>query len=226
MTQVGTRTAAVANKIQVQSVRPCLTFKSGAEEAVNFYVSLFPNSKVLSLLRAEANGPLPEGSVLHASFRLDGQEYTAFDGGQSFTFTEAFSFVATCDTQEDLDAIWARRTEGGEEGPCGWLLYAMTAVAPDQIDFLKKAGMALTTESLVTYTEVVPRKRLAFTQMADFIPNVKPYEVATAVEFDAHPQGVRLLLTLDAMHDDYWTKMAVMRWEQELGKLAKLLNSA
>ena len=121
MTQVGTRTAAVANKIQVQSVRPCLTFKSGAEEAVNFYVSLFPNSKVLSLLRAEANGPLPEGSVLHASFQLEGQEYTAFDGGQAFTFTEAFSFVATCETQEDLDAVWARLTEGGEEGPCGWL---------------------------------------------------------------------------------------------------------
>ena len=108
----------------------------------------------------------------------------------------------------------------------GELLYAMTAVAPDQIDFLKKAGMALTTESLVTYTEVVPRKRLAFRQMADFIPNVKPYEIATAVEFDSHPQGVRLLLTLDAMHDEYWTKMAVMGWEQELGRLAQLLNSA
>lgn len=121
MTQVNTQTAAVANKIQVQSVRPCLTFKSGAEAAVNFYVSLFPNSKVLSLLRAEANGPLPEGSMLHASFELDGQEYTAFDGGASFAFTEAFSFVATCETQEEIDQIWARLTDGGEEGPCGWL---------------------------------------------------------------------------------------------------------
>ena len=108
----------------------------------------------------------------------------------------------------------------------GELLYAMTAVAPDQIDFLKKAGMALTTESLVTYTEVVPRTRLAFTQMADFIPNVKPYEVATTVDFETQQQGVRLVLTLDAMHDEYWTNMAVMGWEQELGKLAKLLNSA
>ena len=110
--------------------------------------------------------------------------------------------------------------------PGGQLLYAMIAVAPDQIDFLKKAGMALTNESLVTYTEVVPRTRLAFTQMADFIPNVKPYAVATAVEFDTQPQGVRLVLTLDAMHDEYWTNMAVMGWEQELGKLAKLLDSA
>src|ERR1700730_12421437 len=88
VTQVRTQTTAVANKIKVQSVRPCLTFKEGAEEAVNFYVSLFPNSKVLSLLRSDGNGSLPEGSVWHASFLLDGQEYTAFVGGQTFTFTE------------------------------------------------------------------------------------------------------------------------------------------
>jgi predicted 3-demethylubiquinone-9 3-methyltransferase (glyoxalase superfamily) len=98
-----------------------LTFKDRAEEAVNFYVSLFPNSKVLSLLRSEGNGPLPEGSVLHASFQLDGQEYTAFNGGPSFSFTEAFSLVATCETQEEIDETWSRLSEGGEEGPCGWL---------------------------------------------------------------------------------------------------------
>ena len=122
MTQVGTKTTAASGKIKVQSVRPSLTFKERTEEAVNFYVSLFPNSKVLSLLRAEANGPIPEGSVLHASFQLDGQEYTAFDGGPSFTFTEGFSFVATCDTQKELDETWARlAADGGEEGPCGWL---------------------------------------------------------------------------------------------------------
>jgi len=121
MTQADTRTTAVANKVKVQNVRPSLTFKEGTEEAVNFYVSLFPNSKVVSLLRATAGGPLPEGSVLHASFVLDGQEYTAFDGGPSFSFTEAFSFVATCETQEEIDEVWARLTDGGEEGPCGWL---------------------------------------------------------------------------------------------------------
>jgi predicted 3-demethylubiquinone-9 3-methyltransferase (glyoxalase superfamily) len=121
MTQVGTQTTAVANKIKVQSVRPCLTFKEGAEEAVNFYVSLFPNSKVLSLMRAEGIGTIPDGSLLHATFELDGQEYTAFDGGPSFSFTEAFSFVATCKTQEEIDETWSRLSEGGEEGPCGWL---------------------------------------------------------------------------------------------------------
>jgi predicted 3-demethylubiquinone-9 3-methyltransferase (glyoxalase superfamily) len=117
---------SVGNKV---SVRPCLTFKDRAEEAVNFYVSVFPNSKVVSMLRSDGNidstledkGGMPTGSVLHASFVLDGQEYTAFDGGAHFAFTEAFSLVATCETQEELDAIWERLTEGGEEGPCGWL---------------------------------------------------------------------------------------------------------
>jgi uncharacterized protein YndB with AHSA1/START domain len=108
----------------------------------------------------------------------------------------------------------------------GELLYAMSAIAPDQIEFLRKAGMALTTESLVNYTEVVPLKRIAFTQIADFIPNVKPYEVATTVELATHPEGVKVVLTLDAMHDEYWTKMAVMGWESELEKLAKVLKPA
>jgi predicted 3-demethylubiquinone-9 3-methyltransferase (glyoxalase superfamily) len=117
---------AVGNKV---SVRPCLTFKDRAEEAVNFYVSVFPNSKVVSMLRSDSNldstlevkGGMPKGSLLHASFVLDGQEYTAFDGGPAFAFTEGFSLVATCETQEEIDAIWGRLTEGGEEGPCGWL---------------------------------------------------------------------------------------------------------
>lgn len=121
MTEVGTRMTAVGGKIAVQSVRPSLTFEKGTEEAVNFYVSLFPNSRVLSLLRSQG-GPVPQGNVLHASFVLDGQEYTAFDGGPSFKFTEAFSFVVTCETQEELDSTWARLTaDGGEDGPCGWL---------------------------------------------------------------------------------------------------------
>jgi uncharacterized protein YndB with AHSA1/START domain len=108
--------------------------------------------------------------------------------------------------------------------PGGELLYDMTAVAPDQIEFMKKAGMSVTTPSFVTYTEVVPLKRLAFTQLADFIPNVKPYQVAMTVEFDTSPQAVRMVLTLDAMHDEYWTKMAVMGWENELDKSAKRLQ--
>jgi uncharacterized protein YndB with AHSA1/START domain len=78
----------------------------------------------------------------------------------------------------------------------------------------------------VTYTDVVPLRRLSFTQMADFIPNVKPYEVATTVELETIALGVRLVLTLDAMHDENWTRMAVMGWESELGKLARVLEPA
>jgi uncharacterized protein YndB with AHSA1/START domain len=142
-------------------------------------------------------------------------------------------------TVEDVWELWTTK-EGIESwwGPDGFsvkvrrldvrlggeLLYAMTADAPDQIDFLKKAGMPLTTESLVTYTDVVPPQRLAFTQLADFIPGVKPYDVATNVELETIPQGVRLVLTLDAMHDEQWTRLAVMGWESELGKLARVLE--
>jgi predicted 3-demethylubiquinone-9 3-methyltransferase (glyoxalase superfamily) len=99
-----------------------LTFKERAEEAVNFYVSVFPNSKIVTVLHSDGRNPLmPKGTLLHASFVLDGQEYTAFDGGEHFVFSDAFSLVATCNTQQELDAIWGRLTEGGEEGPCGWL---------------------------------------------------------------------------------------------------------
>jgi uncharacterized protein YndB with AHSA1/START domain len=110
--------------------------------------------------------------------------------------------------------------------PGGELLYDMTAIAPDQIAFLKKAGMPLTTPSRVRYVEVMPLRRLAFRQIADFIPGVKPYEVAHAVDFQTSPQGVRMILTLDAMHDDYWTRMATMGWENEVDKLGKLLKPA
>ena len=102
----------------------------------------------------------------------------------------------------------------------------MTATAPEQMEFLKKAGMPLTQEARVTYTEVARPRRLAFTQLADFIPNVKPYEVATTVELNTVREGVRMILTLDAMHDDQWTRLAVMGWESELDKLAKRLERA
>jgi predicted 3-demethylubiquinone-9 3-methyltransferase (glyoxalase superfamily) len=121
MTQTISQTTAVDGKVKVQSVRPSLTFKERAEEAVNFYVSLFPNSRITSLVRSDGKGPVPAGSLWHVSFVLDGQEYTAFDGGPSFSFTEGFSLIATCETQAELDEVWARLTEGGEEGPCGWL---------------------------------------------------------------------------------------------------------
>jgi len=107
--------------IATGQVRPCLTFQDRAEEAVNFYVSVFPNSRLVSLVRSEIDGPIPKGKLLNATFELDGREFTAFDGGPSFRFTEGISLVATCQTQEELDEVWSRLSEGGEEGPCGWL---------------------------------------------------------------------------------------------------------
>lgn len=109
--------------------------------------------------------------------------------------------------------------------PGGELAYVMSATAPEQIDFLRKAGMPLTNEHRLTYTEVVPQRRLGYRHLADFIADVKPYEVATTVEFDVGPLSVRMVLTFDAMHDEHWTKLAVMGWESELGKLAKLLKT-
>ena len=108
----------------------------------------------------------------------------------------------------------------------GELFYDMTAIAPEQIEFLKKAGMPLTTPSRITFVEVVPMRRLAFTQVADFIPGVKPYEVAHSVDFETSGQSVRMVLTMDAMHDDYWTKMATMGWENEFDRLGRLLQKA
>jgi predicted 3-demethylubiquinone-9 3-methyltransferase (glyoxalase superfamily) len=105
----------------MQGIRPCLTYAGQAEDAINLYVSVFKNSKVTSIVRSDGNGPIPEGRLMHAVFELDGREYTAFDGGPTFTFAEGFSLVATCDTQEEIDEIWARLTEHGEAGRCGWL---------------------------------------------------------------------------------------------------------
>jgi len=105
----------------VQTVTPSLTFKDGAEDALKLYVSVIRNSKIVNIMRSEG-GPIAKGKVLHATFELDGREFTAMDGGPSFSFTEGFSLVATCETQQELDEIWRRLSEdGGEEGPCGWL---------------------------------------------------------------------------------------------------------
>lgn len=105
----------------MNAVTPSLTFKDRAEEAIKLYTSVIKNSKINSVMRSDGAG-VPKGSVLHASFELDGREFTAMDGGPSFSFTEGFSLAATCDTQDELDNIWNRlSSDGGEEGRCGWL---------------------------------------------------------------------------------------------------------
>jgi uncharacterized protein YndB with AHSA1/START domain len=106
----------------------------------------------------------------------------------------------------------------------GAMEYSMRATGADQIDYMKKAGMPLITHHQVTFTEVTPRARLAYTALADFIPGVKPYEVKTAIDFKTTPDGVGIVLSFDAMHDDRWTRLAVMGRESELGRLAELLR--
>jgi len=109
--------------------------------------------------------------------------------------------------------------------PGGELRYAMTAAAPDKVEFMRRSGMPTTTEAQVRFTEVVPHRRLRYQHLADFIPGVEPYQVETLVELHQSPTGVRMVLTIEAMHDETWTQRAVMGWEGELGKLGRLLDS-
>jgi predicted 3-demethylubiquinone-9 3-methyltransferase (glyoxalase superfamily) len=103
-------------------IRPCIVYKDSCEEAINFYVSLFPNSRIVSLTKSETDGPVANGKVLGAIFELDGRGYMAFDGGESFKFSEGISLMVTCKTQQEVDRYWsALIANGGEEGPCGWL---------------------------------------------------------------------------------------------------------
>lgn len=105
----------------MQKVTPFLTFEQNAAEALNFYVSLFKNSRIESLVRYEQDGPLPKGAVLNATFQLDGQTYMAMDGGPHFNFTEGFSLFVNCETQAEIDRLWEALSAGGEEQPCGWV---------------------------------------------------------------------------------------------------------
>ena len=105
----------------MQKITPFLWFDHQAEEAANFYVSVFKNSKILDISRYGEGGPGPEGTVMTVTFQLNGQEFTALNGGPIFKFTEAISFFVHCETQEEVDELWEKLSEGGEEGQCGWL---------------------------------------------------------------------------------------------------------
>jgi len=105
-----------------QKITPFLWFDSNAEEAMNFYVSVFNNSKIATVTRYGDAGPGPKGSVLTAAFELEGQKFVALNGGPRFKFTEAISFVINCETQEEIDYSWDKLTsDGGQESMCGWL---------------------------------------------------------------------------------------------------------
>ena len=105
----------------MQKIKPFLWFDTQAEEAANFYVSIFNNSKILSISRYGDGGPGPKGSVMTVSFELDGQEFIGLNGGPHFKFTEAISFTVMCKTQAEVDDFWKKLTAGGQEVECGWL---------------------------------------------------------------------------------------------------------
>ncbi len=106
----------------MQRITPCLWFDNQGEDAANYYVSLFADAKILEVTRYGEGAPLPAGTALTVSFRLEGLEFTALNGGPAFTFDEAVSFQVSCDTQDEVDRLWNTLTaDGGEEGQCGWL---------------------------------------------------------------------------------------------------------
>ncbi|GAB4455789.1 MAG: VOC family protein [Anaerolineae bacterium] len=104
-----------------QKITPFLWFDNQAEEAAAFYTSVFKNAKIGNITRYGEAGPQPAGDVMTVSFEIEGMEFTALNGGPEFNFTEAISFAVSCTSQEEVDDLWQKLTDGGEEGPCGWL---------------------------------------------------------------------------------------------------------
>jgi predicted 3-demethylubiquinone-9 3-methyltransferase (glyoxalase superfamily) len=102
-------------------ITPFLTFNNQAEEAINLYISVFKNSKILDVSRYGEGAPMPAGSVMSVNFVLEGQEFLALNGGPHFSFTDGISLFVSCETQAEVDELWEKLSAGGEQGPCGWL---------------------------------------------------------------------------------------------------------
>jgi predicted 3-demethylubiquinone-9 3-methyltransferase (glyoxalase superfamily) len=113
--------AGQKEETHMQKITTFLTFNDQAEEAVNLYTSIFENSRIVSTTRYGEAGPGPEGSVMSATFELAGQQFIALNGGPSFGFAQGISLFVSCETQEEVDELWEKLSEGGEQGPCGWL---------------------------------------------------------------------------------------------------------
>jgi predicted 3-demethylubiquinone-9 3-methyltransferase (glyoxalase superfamily) len=105
----------------MQKIVPSLWFDTEAEDAANFYVGIFSDSRIVKVARYGSAGPRPEGMVMTVDFQLEGQDFNAINGGPDFTFTEAVSLIVNCQSQEEVDEMWEKLGAGGEPGPCGWL---------------------------------------------------------------------------------------------------------
>ncbi|OFX42697.1 MAG: hypothetical protein A2W95_17060 [Bacteroidetes bacterium GWA2_40_14] len=147
----------------MQKITPCLWFDSQAEEAARFYTSIFKNSSIGDISRFGKEGfefhGKPEGAVMTVSFTLDGQLFTALNGGPIFTFNESVSFMVGCDTQNEIDYYWNKLTEGGQESNCGWLKDKFGVSWQIIPNILSK---------LMTDPEKAPRVTQAFLQMKKF----------------------------------------------------------
>ena len=105
----------------MNELTPCLWFDTEGEDAATLYTSVFPNSKITHIARYGPAGPRTEGTVMTVSFELGGMKFLALNGGPNYTFSEAISFQVSCKNQEEVDHFWNKLSDGGEEGPCGWL---------------------------------------------------------------------------------------------------------
>jgi predicted 3-demethylubiquinone-9 3-methyltransferase (glyoxalase superfamily) len=141
-----------------QKITPNLWFDTEAEEAANFYISVFKNSRVVDVTHYTENAPREAGMVMTVEFELDGQRFVGINGGPEFTFDEAVSFEIHCEDQDEIDYYWERLSEGGQEGPCGWLKdrfgvswqivpeamdRMLTEGTPEQIDRVVQAFMPM-----------------------------------------------------------------------------------
>jgi predicted 3-demethylubiquinone-9 3-methyltransferase (glyoxalase superfamily) len=113
--------ASYREDAEMNDITPCLWFDTEGEEAAKFYTSIFPKSKILDVARYGEAGPRDAGTVMTVSFELNGLEFLALNGGPDFKFSEAISFQVPCQDQEEVDAYWNALSDGGEEGPCGWV---------------------------------------------------------------------------------------------------------
>jgi predicted 3-demethylubiquinone-9 3-methyltransferase (glyoxalase superfamily) len=145
----------------VQKITPFLWFNDKAEEAMKFYTSIFKKSKIKTVTRYGEAGPGPKGTVMAASFMLEGQEFVALNGGPQFTFSPAISFVVNCRSQSEVDRLWEKLSAGGEKQQCGWLKdkYGVSwQIVPTIMDEMMKNGSR----------EQIDRVSQAFLQMKKF----------------------------------------------------------
>lgn len=162
---------------------------------------------ILSQLRSDRDGRVTIERTYRAPIEGVWDLWTTKEGIESWWGPDGF-------------AVTVRKIDLRPEGE---LLYAMSAVAPEMVAFMKSQGMPTTTESRCTYTDVEKHRRVAYWHEVDFVPGVAPYQVWIGVDLHAEERGTRLVMTLDRMHDDVWTGRAVMGWESELGKLERAL---